>query len=177
MINKPAADEFNSYFAKYVDIVPEGDIIQLLQQQNNETIDLLKNYSETQGLFKYTPNKWSIKEVIGHLSDTERILSFTLLCIARGEDMSLHRYDKDAYIKNADFNRQSIKKLLEDFSVVRQSTLQFIKTLTSEDLQRKGTALGSEVTAKALVFILAGHELHHLKIIKEAYLGAEDFPN
>lgn len=88
MINKPAADEFNSYFAKYVDIVPKGDIIQLLQQQNNETIDLLKNYSETQGLFKYTPNKWSIKEVIGHLSDTERILSFTLLCIARGRHVS-----------------------------------------------------------------------------------------
>ena len=176
MIKKPTVDEYNTYFAKYVDLEPEGDIFASLQQQNNETINLLKNLSETQGIYKYAPNKWSIKEVIGHLSDTERVLSFALLCIARGEAMSLHIYDKDAYIKNADFNRESVKELLEDFAVVRQSTLQFIKTLTSEDLERKGTALGSEVTARALVFILAGHELHHFKILKEAYIGAEDFP-
>jgi len=177
MIKKPTVDEYNTYFAKYVDLVPEDDIFASLQQQNNETINLLKDLSEAQGIYKYAPNKWSIKEVIGHLSDTERILSFALLCIARGEAMSLHIYDKDAYIKNADFNRRSVKELLEDFAAVRQSTLQFIKSLTLKDLERKGTALDSEVTARALVFILAGHELHHFKIIKEAYIAAEDFPS
>ncbi|MGM0876290.1 MAG: DinB family protein [Bacillota bacterium] len=176
MENRPEISEYDAYFSKYVSLVPDGDIVDILDQQMKETITLLNNISDAQGLFKYAPNKWSLKEVIGHLTDTERILGYTLLCIARGENMSLHIYDKNAYIQNAAFDNQSLEDLLGNLNVVRQSTLYMLKSLNSESWSRRGIAIGAEVTVRALVSILAGHELHHRKIIKERYISSDDFP-
>lgn len=179
MINvdkRPVISEYDSYFSKYVNLVPDGDILEILEQQNKETNILLKDISNTQGLFKYSPNKWSMKEVIGHLTDTERILGYALLCIARGEVISLPNYDKNVYVQSAAFDKHSMEDLLANLSIVRKSTLQLLKSLNSEDWLRRGIANGSEVTVRALVIILAGHELHHRKIIKEFYIGSQDFP-
>ncbi|MGZ4161004.1 MAG: DinB family protein [Neobacillus sp.] len=176
MDKRPVISEYDSYFSKYVNLVPDGDILEILEQQNKETNILLEDISNTQGLFKYSPNKWSMKEVIGHLTDTERILGYALLCIARGEAISLPNYDKNVYVQSAAFDKHSMEDLLANLSIVRKSTLQLLKSLNSEDWLRRGIANGSEVTVRALVIILAGHELHHRKIIKEFYIGSQDFP-
>jgi uncharacterized damage-inducible protein DinB len=173
---RPVISEYDSYFSKYVNLVPDGDIFEILEQQNKETYILFKDISDTQGLYKYSPNKWSVKEVIGHLTDTERILGYALLCIARGEAISLPSYDKNVYVQSAAFDKQSMEDLLANLTIVRKSTLQLLKSLNSEDWLRRGIANGSEVTVRALVIILAGHELHHRKIIKEFYIGSKDFP-
>jgi uncharacterized damage-inducible protein DinB len=173
---RPEIGEYDSYFSRYINLVPDGDILDILEQQNKETNTLLKDISDTQGQFKYSSNKWSVKEVIGHLTDTERILGYTLLCIARGEAQSLPSYDKNVYVKSAAFDKQSLEDLLANLTTVRKSTLQLLKSLNSEDWLRRGRANGSEVTVRALVIILVGHELHHRKIIKEFYIGSKDFP-
>ncbi|MCM2532891.1 DinB family protein [Neobacillus pocheonensis] len=172
MEKRPVKSEYDAYFSKYVNLVPDGDILKILEQQNKETTILFKDISDTQGLFKYSPNKWSLKEVIGHLTDTERILGYTLLCIARGEAISLPSYDKNVYVQSAAFDKQSMEDLLVNLTIVRKSTLQLLKSLNSEDWLRRGIANGSEVSVRALVIILAGHELHHRKIINEFYIGS-----
>jgi hypothetical protein len=117
-----------------------------------------------------------MKEIIGHLTDTERILGYTLLCVERGENKELPRYDKDVYVQNAAFDKKTINELLLNLTIVRNATLQLLKSLNPEDWLRRGIANGSEVTVRALASILAGHELHHCNIIKEFYFGSNDFP-
>jgi hypothetical protein len=176
MKKRPEKSEYAPYFSRYIQLVPEGEIKEILEQQIKDTNMVCKDMSDIQGLFKYSSNKWSIKEVLGHLTDTERILGYTLLCIARGEAVSLPRYNKDLYIQNALFQRQSIGKLMEGLVISRRSTLFLLKSIDSKDWVRRGMANGSEVTVRALAFILAGHELHHRKILKELYIGSKDFP-
>jgi hypothetical protein len=172
---RPGIKEYDAYFSRYVNLLPEGDIIAILEQQVKETNMLLQNITDTQGLFRYASNKWSVKEIIGHLADTERILGYTLLCIARGENKELPRYDKDVYVQNAAFDKQTINELLLNFTIVRNATVQLLKSLNLEDWLRRGFANGSEVTVRALASILAGHELHHCNIMKEFYFGSSEF--
>ncbi|MFD3447415.1 DinB family protein [Microbacteriaceae bacterium 4G12] len=171
MQKRPEANEYNPYYFGYVNSVPDGDIVSILDEQMKETFNLLQNISDTQGLFRYAPDKWSIKEVIGHIADTERIMSYRLLSIARGETTSLPGYNDDAYVLKAKFDNQSMQGLLENLNIVRQSTLQLLKSLDSEAWVRQGAANNSEVTVRALAYIIAGHELHHRKIIQERYLA------
>lgn len=172
MENMPTAYEYADYYAAYVRLVPQGDILQILNEQMKETVTKLSSLSETQSEYRYAPGKWSVKEVIGHITDTERIMSYRLLSIARGETVSLPGYDENEYVKAANFDKQSFKDLLDHFACVRQSTIHLIKSLGEEALLRKGTANNSEVTARALITIIAGHELHHRNIINERYLQA-----
>jgi uncharacterized damage-inducible protein DinB len=170
MDKMPATYEYADYYQTYVKLVPEGDIFQILNEQMKETVTMLSALSEPQSEFRYAPGKWSIKEVIGHITDTERIMSYRLLSIARGETASLPGYDENQYVEEANFDSQSLKDLLDHFACVRQSTIHLIKSLSGVALSRKGTANNNEVTARALITIIAGHELHHRNIIKERYL-------
>ncbi|KKI94141.1 damage-inducible protein DinB [Bacillus sp. SA1-12] len=176
MKESPKVSEYDAYFEKYVNLVPKGDIVQQLEEQHKETDSLLNELTDAQGLFRYSPEKWSIKEVIGHLIDTERILTYTLLCTARGEPVPLPRYDKDVYIQHAEFDKQSMKGLLAHFATSRKATMHLLQSLQSKDWVRTGIALNSKVTVRAYVYILAGHELHHRKIIKGLYIGSSSFP-
>jgi uncharacterized damage-inducible protein DinB len=171
MDKMPSAYEYADYYASYVKLVPQGDIIRILRDQMKETVALLSTLSEPQSEYRYAAGKWSIKEVIGHITDTERIMSYRLLSIARGEKASLPGYDENEYVAKADFDNQSLKDLMDHFACVRQSTIHLIKSLSDESLSRRGTANNSEVTARALITIMAGHELHHRKIIQERYLN------
>jgi uncharacterized damage-inducible protein DinB len=171
MDKMPSAYEYADYYANYVKLVPQGDIIEILRDQMKETVSLLSTLTEPQSEYRYASGKWSIKEVIGHITDTERIMSYRLLSIARGERASLPGYDENEYVAEANFDKQSLKDLLDHFACVRQSTIHLIKTLSDESLSRRGTANNSAVTAKALITIMAGHELHHRKIIQERYLN------
>jgi hypothetical protein len=176
LINRPEKDEFAAYYLPYVQSVPEGDIVSILSKQLDDTNELLTNVSEAQGLFRYAPEKWSIKEVVGHMTDTERIMAYRLLCIARGETVSLPGFDEMVYVAHASFNEQSWEQLLEQFAVLRQSTLVLMKSLPADAWLRRGLANNTEVTVRGVAYIIAGHALHHCKIIKDRYLSAEDFP-
>ena len=173
---RPEVSEYNSYYATYTNLVSDGNIIYILEQQMKETNLLLKGISDSEGLFRYAPTKWSIKEVIGHIADTERIMAYRLLSIARGETAELPGYNDDMYVLKAAFDKQSMQDLLENLIVVRQSTLYLLRSLDKEAWSQRGNANNSEVTVRALAYIIAGHELHHLQIIKERYLGSDVYP-
>ncbi|WP_257149727.1 DinB family protein [Bacillus toyonensis] len=140
-----------------------------------ETNLLLKDISDSEGHFRYAPNKWSIKEVIGHIADTERIMAYRLLSIARGETAELPGYNDDMYVLRAAFDKQSMQDLLTNLTVVRQSTVHLLKSLDKDAWLQRGIANNSEVTVRALANIIAGHELHHRQIIKVRYFGANAF--
>ncbi|MFJ8064591.1 DinB family protein [Psychrobacillus sp. NPDC096426] len=169
-------DEYAPNFSSYVKLVPEGDLIQTLEKQMEKTIGLLLNISDDQAHFRYASGKWSIKEVLGHMADTEHIMAYRLLSIARGETASLPGFNEEEYVQNASFDKQSVKDLLQNLYIVRQSTIHLIQSLTKEDLLRRGTANNSEITVRALIVIIAGHELHHCNIIKDRYFGNEAYP-
>lgn len=176
MKQKLNSTEYASYYSKYVDLVPEGDLTSILLQQMNETVDILKGLTEQQAHFSYGVGKWSIKEVIGHITDTERIMGYRLLSFARGEKAELPGYDDNEYVRNAYFNSLSLQDHLDNFKITRESTLQLIKSLPKEAYIRRGKANGSEVSVRAIVCIIAGHELHHRKLIEECYIGSKEFP-
>jgi len=170
-------NEYAPYYSTYVELVPDGDIMIILEKQMEETITLLQDISEQQAHCRYAPGKWDIKEVIGHLADTERIMGYRLLSIARGETIALPGYDDVAYVQNAEFDKQSVEELLQNLSAVRQSTIHLIKSLTSEDWLRRGIANNYEVTVRALIAIISGHEIHHRTIIRERYILSEAYPS
>lgn len=176
MINRPEKDEFASYYLPYVNSVPEGDIVSILTKQLEDTKLLLKDVSEEQGKFRYAHDKWSIKEVVGHMTDTERIMAYRLMSIARGETVSLPGFDESQYVANASFNDQSFEQLLEHFSAVRESTSVLMKSLNNEAWIRKGLANNTEVSVRGIAYIIAGHAIHHCQIIKERYLESQEFP-
>ncbi|MBT2690213.1 DinB family protein [Bacillus sp. ISL-47] len=175
MLQKPEANEYAPYYEAYVHSVPDGDLLEILDKQVKETVNLLKNLNEDQASFRYAQGKWTIKEVIGHVTDTERIMGYRLLCISRGETAMLPGYDDNQYVKEGNFNRFNVKELLEQLSIVRQNTLGLLKSLDDESLMQRGNANGTEVTARAIAYIIAGHELHHRNLIKERYMKAEGY--
>ncbi|AFU14032.1 MULTISPECIES: DinB family protein [Bacillus] len=175
MQKRPGTNEYNPYYSTYIKLVPDGDIIHILEQQMKETNLLLKDISDSEGHFRYAPNKWSIKEVIGHIADTERIMAYRLLSIARGETAELPGYNDDMYVLRAAFDKQSMQDLLTNLTVVRQSTVHLLKSLDKDAWLQRGIANNSEVTVRALANIIAGHELHHRQIIKVRYFGANAF--
>jgi uncharacterized damage-inducible protein DinB len=162
--------EYADYYKGYVSLVPEGDIVQVLTNQMQETVGIVSILNDEQLSYRYATGKWSIKEVIGHITDTERIMSYRLLSIARGETTSLPGYDENAYVEEAGFDEIPVRDLLENFVAVRLATIQLIKSLSKKALERKGTANGHPVTTRALMMIIAGHEIHHRHIIVERYL-------
>lgn len=170
MWTKPTNEEFPAYYGKYIDLVSEGSLEDTLIKQLENTTALLSDVSETQANYRYALGKWTLKEVIGHIADTERIMSYRVLRIARGDQTPLAGYDDEQYVKEASFHSRSLPDLLEDFTAVRRSTLSLVRGLSENVWSRKGIANNSEISVSALAYIIAGHELHHVKIIKEKYL-------
>ncbi|MFC6039999.1 DinB family protein [Paenisporosarcina macmurdoensis] len=170
MWTKPSNEEFPAYFGKYIDLVSEGSLEDTLIKQLKDTTAFLSNISETQGNYRYAIDKWTLKEVIGHITDTERIMSYRLLRIARGDQSPLAGYDDEQYVKEATFHSRSFPDLLKDFSAVRQSTVSLVRSLPEDVWSRKGIANNSEISVRGLAYIIAGHELHHVEIIKDKYV-------
>lgn len=177
MKQRPEAGEYTPYYIDYINPVPDGDIVKTLKYEVEETIELVNHLTEKQTQFKYAPNKWTIKEVLGHMADTERIMSYRILCIARGDALPLPGFEEDLYVQNASFNNQSLVELLEQLRSVRQSTVSLLKGLNQEAWLRRGIANHADVTVRAIAWIIAGHERHHREILQERYMKAEDFPN
>jgi uncharacterized damage-inducible protein DinB len=170
MLQRPKENEYPSYYVPYVNLVPDGDLIAILKQNLNATVQLFEGISEQDTHFRYAPNKWSIKEVLGHMSDTERIMSYRLLRIGRGDQTALAGFNENDYVKGSNVNQLPIETILEDFIATRKATITLIKNMPEEAWTNKGIANTFEITASALAYIIAGHEIHHRKIITERYL-------
>lgn len=169
--DRPDNGEYASFYAGYVGMVPDGDLLQTLEQQDEQTMALLGGVPESKGGHAYAPGKWTLKEVVGHMVDAERVFSYRALRIARGDTMPLHGFDEKAWVPNAGFNSRTLADLLGELRVVRASTLALLRHLPPESVTRLGTASEKPVSVRALAWIIAGHERHHLGIIKERYLG------
>lgn len=170
MLKRPDLEEFPVYMRSYVQLIPEGDIIQTLNGQLASTLKIFSAVTEKQAEYRYAEGKWSLSEVLGHLTDTERIMSYRILRIARGDKSPLMGFDENVYVQEASFYERTIADLLEDYQNVRRATISLLKGLPQKSLQNKGNANGFEVTVETIAYMIAGHELHHLKIIQEKYL-------
>ena len=168
---RPADHEYAPHYAGYIARVPDGDIMTLLARQIEETTAFLTGLTEAQGNYRYAPGKWSIKEVVGHLADAERVFAYRALRFARGDATPLAPFDENAWVPQADCDQRTLKDLTEEFRAVRHATIPLVRSLTDETAVRTGTASGRTVSVRALVYISLGHELHHLAVLRERYLG------
>jgi hypothetical protein len=173
MIPRPDASEHQPYYRKYVDLVPDGDLVQTLRAQLDETLALVGGVPEGRGGHRYAPGKWSIREVLGHVIDTERVFAYRALRIARGDATPMEGFDENAYAAASDADARTLADLAEELRHVRLGNVAFFRALGDEALARRGTANGAEVTVRALAWILAGHELHHRALLRERYLADE----
>jgi len=170
VITRPDASEYAPYFATYVDEVPAGDVLATLTRQVEDTCSLLSGLSDAEAAYRYAPGKWSIKEVIGHVADTERIMVYRALCFARGETAMLPGFDENAYVAGASFDTRSLDDLLAELRTVRAATVPLFASLNAQELERRGRANNRDYSVRAFPFIIAGHERHHVDILRERYL-------
>ncbi len=169
MIHKPQTDEYAPFYNTYVSKVLDEDVVELLEQLQESTYTLFSNLSEEKANYAYAEGKWTMKQALGHMIDAERTFAYRLLCFSRNH-IELPGFDQDVYIDNSNFNDRTIQSLAAEFKTTRASNLYLIRALTDEQLNRRGIASGNAISVRALIYILAGHELHHLDIIKERYL-------
>lgn len=167
---KPEANEYAPYYERYVSLVPEADLVETLERQGTETVALLRGLSEEKGAHRYEPGKWSIKQLVGHMSDGERLFAYRALSIARGDSAELPGMDQDVWMAGVDFDARTLADLIDEFEVVRAATIHLLRHLSPEAWARRGVASDNEVTVRALAYVIAGHETHHLHILRERYL-------
>lgn len=170
MSARPVSSEYNPYFHRYIKLVPEDNIREVLVNQHYDTVKLLAGLSETASLYRYDSDKWTIKEVVGHISDTERVMAYRLLCASRGDTSVLPGFDQDIWVREAGINQIPFDQILSDFRIVRDATLSLTGTLSEDAWSRRSTVGEYPTSALALAYIIAGHELHHRTILQERYL-------
>jgi hypothetical protein len=170
MIPPPEPTEYQSYYGRYISLVSGQDLVQTLDRQIAQTLPILGAITEEKSLYRYAPGKWSIKEVLGHLIDAERIFTYRALRFARKDPTPLPGFDQDPYVEAANFDSHPWNELIAEFEHVRRSTVLFVRPLKPDDLLRSGTASGNAITVRALGYIIAGHELHHMAILRDRYL-------
>jgi hypothetical protein len=169
---RPAPGEYTPYFGTYIDKVPDGDVITVLERGIGTTGKLLGSVSEERGGYRYAEGKWSLKEVLGHMSDTERIFGYRMLTFARGDAGPLPGFDENTYTPAQESDRVPLALLVDEFVAVRAATLALLKVLPPAAWERQGVASGNALSARAAAWIIAGHEIHHRRVIEERYLGA-----
>ena len=168
-IGRPEVDEIPPHFVGYISKVTESDPVAVLASQIDVTAGLLRGLSDADALKRYAPGKWSVKEVVGHLADTERIMAYRALRIARGDETPLPGFDENAYVPPAKFDARPLADLVADFRTVRTATLGLFKSFDGEAWRRRGTASGKTISVRALGFVIPGHERHHVEILKTRY--------
>jgi len=171
IMSRPEKGEYAEYYDRYVSLVEETDIVAVLENQHAELIDFFKKITEEKSLFAYSKGKWTIKEVIGHLIDGERIFAYRALRISRADTTPIEGFEQDDYIENSNFNRTKFSELTDELLLTLQANLIFFRNLSADAWLRTGTASDSHVSVRALAYIMAGHIRHHLKILNERYLA------
>jgi len=168
----PDRTEAAEYYFTYIDQVEAGDICDILEAQLGETLGVLHDVSDEQSLVRYSPDKWSIREVVGHLNDTERLFVSRAFWFARGFDSPLPSFDQHVAAAAAGANERSWRSHVEEFRAVRLATLAFFRDLPADAWTRRGVASGCTFTVRALAYLAAGHLTHHLRVLRERYLGS-----
>jgi len=169
-MKKPLPDEYASGYQEYFDLVPEGDYLSLLRQDSMETAAFFESIPDGKLEYKYAERKWSIKEVLMHIIDTERVFSYRGLTAVRGDASPHYRMDEELYAGNVDVLRRSRQSLISEFKAVRASTEQLYKHITDEQSKRRCNIVPNPMSARAIGYFLIGHVQHHLNVIKERYL-------
>lgn len=170
-LNHPTPEEYASFYADYVQrAIAREDVLAALPKQIDEICSALGQLSDQQALYKFGPAEWSIKEVVGHLNDVERVFSYRLLRIARGDGTPLPGFDQEDYIRVADYDNAPLAELLKEFEFLRRANILMISHLNDVSASRLGTASGAAVSARALIYMLVGHVEHHMACIHEKYL-------
>jgi DinB superfamily len=171
VIARPQPNEYAPYYGKYIALVSGDDILASLDQQRRDTMKLLCSRNEADGDFRYAPEKWSAKEVLGHVCDTERIFAYRALRISRADTTPMQSFEQDDYVRNGPFARIPLAEIIEDYIAVRRATITLFRNLDEAAWSRRGVASNKEVTVRALAYMIAGHELHHRAILEEKYFG------
>lgn len=162
-------NEYADFYAGYVSLVPEEDVLAAIDEQSVTTQRLLSSLDDTRAAYRYAEGKWSIKEVVGHFTDAERVFAYRALAIARGDTESLPGFDENDYVRNAAFDTWKFGDLVEAYALTRRATVLLFRNLPPEAWTRRGTANGTTITVRALARIIVGHERHHVGVLGERY--------
>ncbi len=168
-IARPRPDEHAVFYQTYVDEAPEGPLLESLAVQGRRAQELLAGVDEERAGFRYAEGKWSVKEVVGHLIDAERVFAYRALTAARGDRTPLPGFDENEYVAAAGFDRRPLAELAAELAAVRAATVALFSGLAAEETARRGVANGTEISVRALAWIIAGHQRHHLRVLGERY--------
>jgi len=171
VIARPEPGEYAPYYDRYISLIAGTDILGTLDAQRRQMLLLLSGRDESDGDFRYAPDKWNAKEVLGHVCDTERIFAYRALRIARGDETPIEGFEQDDYVRNGPFANAPIAEIVEDYIAVRRATLTLLRNLDEVAWTRRGTANKNAVSVRALAYTIAGHEVHHRRILEEKYFG------
>lgn len=162
--------DFQKYIQRYLDLIPSQNWLEELRKTGGETIGMYSGFTEEQSLSAYAEGKWTLKELLLHVSDTERIFQYRILAFARGDRNELPGFDEETYAINSFANRRSLVSLIEEYQLIRKSSQILLETLEPSVLNNTGTANGNEISVDTIGKLIVGHNIHHLNIIKERYL-------
>ena len=171
-IGRPDASEYAPFHAGYVAMVPQGDVLALLKKQGSETLRLLGRVNEKKSRHRYAPGKWTIREVVGHVIDAERVFTYRALTFARADKGPLPGFDENGWAAGSNADSRTLKSLRDELDSLRGTTLALFKGFGPAELARSGIASGHPVSVRGLLYVTAGHERHHVKILKERYLSS-----
>lgn len=167
MISRPADNEYAPFYATYISKVPDGDLLNFMELQPDEFNGLANDLTDEQATQPPAPGKWSVKQVLGHLCDTERIMGYRALRFARSDKIEIEGFEQDDYVRAANSNARSTTELLAELKSVRGATLALLESFTTAESERLGVANGKSISVRALAYVIAGHAQHHLNLLKE----------
>ena len=170
MLRKPRKEEYPEFFQTYLNKITDGNILDILKNIQSYYVKIYEDLSEEDSNYAYEEGKWSLKELLGHITDAERVFTYRALRFARNDSTKLQGFDHDKYVKEANFNERTKESLLNEYKLTNNSAIELFKSFTDEMWLRKGNVSNGSFTVRSIPYILAGHELHHLAIIKERYL-------
>jgi hypothetical protein len=171
-ISRPGTDEYAPYYDRYISLVSGSDILTTLDAQRRQTVLLLSGRDEEDGDFRYAPDKWSAKQVLGHVCDTERIFAYRALRISRGDETPIEGFEQDDYVRNGPFAHVPLAEVIEDYIAVRRATITLFRNLDETAWMRRGVANKNPISVRAIAYLIAGHELHHRRVLEEKYFSA-----
>jgi len=168
---RPSDSEYDRYYRPIIGLVPDQPVLAVLDEQRYEIMGFLGSLDKATADYRYGSEKWSVKEVVGHVIDTERIFGARALCFARGEKKPLPPFEQDDYVRSAGFDRRSLASLSDEFEAVRRATETLFEGFDESQWNREGVANEVRMTVRAVAYIVAGHAAHHMSVIRERYLG------
>ncbi|MDN5213838.1 DinB family protein [Fulvivirgaceae bacterium BMA12] len=170
MITKPSDAEYPDFYSRYIALVPDGDVFKFLKKQKRMFTALIDSIPEDKLMYSYAEGKWTIKQVVGHVIDTERVMAYRALVFSRGERQAIPGFDENDYVEKASFNKKDIQDLIQEFVKLRESNMALIQNFSSDMMERKGNANDFLFSVRAIIYIIAGHVEHHINVIKNKYL-------